>query len=376
MFNAAGAGFPDTSTVLLPRTVVVAAIVGIGVTLLSVIVPARRAARIPPVAAMRPELGFEAMSTRRLVLGTVVTVIGAAMFIVGLFVRPGGTIGSLTLAGVGALLIFLGVASLSSTVARPMTRLIGWPIARFFGPPGKLAQENAGRSPRRTSATAAALMIGVALVSAAAVFASSLRATFSEILENSVKADYIITDESFQGLSPAVAETLAQQPELAAVSPIRAAAALVDGDQKAIGAVDPLAFEQLVDIGVTDGDFQALADGGVFVHEDPAKDLDLQVGDPVELTFQNGTEQTLPVAGIFDDASVVQTNWLISIDTLEQVSPAATPRDFFIVAKLADGVTLPRATLPSPRRWSRSRRQSCRRTPSSVRTRRVRSTSC
>ena len=220
-----------------------------------------------------------------------------------------------------------------------MTRLLGWPIARFFGPPGKLAQENAGRSPRRTSATAAALMIGVALVSAAAVFASSLRATFSEILENSVKADYIITDESFQGLSPAVAETLAQQPELAAVSPIRAAAALVDGDQKAIGAVDPLAFEQLVDIGVTDGDFQALADGGIFVHEDPAKDLDLQVGDPVDLTFQNGTEQTLPVAGIFDDASVVQTNWLISIDTLEQVSPAATPRDFFIVAKLADGVS-------------------------------------
>ena len=324
---------------LLPRTVIIAAIVGIGVTLLSVIVPARRAARIPPVAAMRPELGFEAMSTRRLVLGTVVTVIGAVMFVVGLFVRPGGTVGSLTLAGVGALLIFLGVASLSSTVARPVTRLIGWPIARFFGPPGKLAQENAGRSPRRTSATAAALMIGVALVSAAAVFASSLRATFSEILENSVKADYIITDESFQGLSPAVAETLAQQPELSAVTPIRGAAALVDGDEKAIGAVDPLAFEQLVDIDVTDGDFQALADGGIFVHEDPAEDLDLQVGDPVELTFQNGTDRDAARRRHLRRRLARRTNWLISIDTLEQVSPAATPRDFFVVARLADGVT-------------------------------------
>ena len=128
------------------------------------------------------------------------------MFVVGLFVRPGGTVGTLGLAGVGALLIFLGVASLSSTVARPVTRLIGWPVAKLFGTPGKLAQENAGRAPRRTSATAAALMIGVALVSAAAVFASSLRATFSEILENSVKADYIVTDESFQGLPPAVAD--------------------------------------------------------------------------------------------------------------------------------------------------------------------------
>ena len=271
-------------------------------------------------------------------LGTVVTVIGAVLFVLGLFARPGGTVGALTLAGLGALLIFLGAASLSSTVARPVTRLLGWPVAKVFGPPGKLAQENAGRSPRRTSATAAALMIGVALVSAAAVFASSLRATFAEILEDSVKADYIITDESFQGLSPAVAETLAQQPELSAVTPVRGAAALVDGDEKAIGAVDPLAFEQLVDIDVTDGDFQALADGGIFVHKDPADDLDLQVGDPVELTFQNGTIETLPVAGIFEDASLAG-NWLISIDTLERVSPAATPRDFFVVARLADGVT-------------------------------------
>ena len=63
---------------------------------------------------------------------------------------------------------------------------------------------------------------------------------------------------------------------------VRGAAALVDGDQKALGAVDPLAFEQLVDIDVQEGDFQALADGGIFVHKDPAKDLDLQIGDPVD----------------------------------------------------------------------------------------------
>jgi putative ABC transport system permease protein len=337
VFNAAGAGFPDTSIVLLPRTVIIAVIVGVGVTLLSVIVPARRAAKIPPVAAMRPELGFEALSTRRLVLGTVVTVIGAVMFVVGLFVRPGGTVGTLGLGAVGALLIFLGVTSLSSTVARPMTRLIGAPVAKVFGPPGKLAQENAGRAPRRTSATAAALMIGVALVSAAAVFASSLRATFSEILENSVKADYIVTDESFQGLPPAVADALAQVPELSAVTAIRGTVALVDDDEKALGAVDPLPFEQLVDIGLVDGSYEGLAEG-IFVHEDPAEDLDLAIGDPVELTFQNGTVETLPVAGIYDDASLAG-NWLISIDTLERVSPAATPRDFFVVAMLAEGVT-------------------------------------
>lgn len=339
VFNSAGAGFPPSPTVLLPRTIVAAILVGVGITMASVMIPARRAARIPPVAAMRPELGFEALSTRRLIAGTTVTVIGVVAFLVGLFARPGGTIGLLSLAGGGALLIFLGVASVSSTVARPVTKVLGWPVARLFRAPGVLARENAGRAPRRTSATAAALMIGVALVSAASVFASSLRSTFTEVLERSVKADYIVTDESFQGLPPNVASTLATLPELSAVTAVRGTAALVDGDQKAIGAVDPLAFEQLVDIDLQEGgSFQAMADGGVMVHKDPAKDLHLAIGDPVEMTFQNGTTVTLPVAGIYDDASVAG-NWLISLDTLANVSPTSTTRDFFVAAKLADGVT-------------------------------------
>ena len=338
IFNSAGAGFPGTSTVLLPRTVIVAVLVGVGITLASVMIPARRAAKIPPVAAMRPELGFEALSKRRLIGGIIVTVIGVVAFVVGLFARPGGTVGLLALAGGGALLIFQGVASVSSTVARPVTRLLGWPVGKLFRAPGVLARENAGRAPRRTSATAAALMIGVALVSAASVFASSLRSTFTEILERSVKADYIITDESFQGLPPNVADTLVTLPELSAVTAVRGTRALVNGDQKAVGAVDPLAFEQLVDIGLTSGSFEAMADGGVMVYKDPAEDLDLEVGDPVEMTFQNGTTVTLPVAGVYDDASIAG-NWLISIDTLAQVSPASTTRDFFVAAKLAEGVT-------------------------------------
>jgi putative ABC transport system permease protein len=218
-----------------------------------------------------------------------------------------------------------------------MTKLLGWPVAKVYGATGKLARENAGRAPRRTSATAAALMIGVALVSAAAVFASSLRATFTEILEESVKADYIITDESFQGLPPAAAQALAEVPELSAVTAVRGAIAQIDGDQKAIGAADPTAFEQLVDIGLVEGSFQGMADGGILVHQDPARDLDLQVGDTVDVTFQNGVEDTLPVAGIYDDASLAG-NWLVSLDTLDQVT-AAAPRDFFVVAMLADGVT-------------------------------------
>ena len=337
IFNAAGAGFPDVGTVLKPRTIVMAFLVGVGITMASVMIPAIRAARVPPVAAMRPELGFEVLSTKRLVVGTTVAVVGAIAFVVGLFVRPGGTIGLLGLAGAGALLMFLGVASVSSTVARPATKLIGWPVAKLFRTPGVLARENAGRSPRRTSATAAALMIGVALVSAASVFAASLRHTFSSALERGVKADYIITDESFQGLPPAVAQTLQQLPELSAVTPIRQAQVEIDGERKDVGAAEPGPLAELIDIDMQEGSISELREGGILVHKDPASDLDLQVGDTVSATFQNGAQEDLRVDGIYNDASLVG-NWLISISTLEQAT-SQPPRDLFVVAKLADGVS-------------------------------------
>lgn len=338
VFNSAGAGFPDTGTTLLPRTVVMAALVGIGITMLAVIVPARRASRIPPVAAMRPELGFEALSAKRLVVGTVVTTLGALAFLLGVFVRPGGTPGTIALAGGGGLLLFLGVASVSSTVARPVTAFIGWPIARVYGTTGKLARENAGRAPRRTSATASALMIGVALVSAASVFASSLRSTFQGILERGVTADLLVLpqNQNGQGLPPVISETLAELPEVGAISPIRGLTAQIDGGQKFLGAADPLAVQQLINIDVTEGGFDGLDDGGILVHSDPADDLDLTVGDSLPVTFQSGVADDLTVVGIYDDASLAG-NWLISLSTLEQAS-TSPPDDFFLPLKLADGV--------------------------------------
>ena len=335
LFDAAGAGFPDAETVLLPRTILVAGLVGVGITMLSVIVPARRAAKIPPVAAMRPELGFAAMHTRRLVAGMVITSLGVILFVFGLFVRPGGTTGLIGLAGTGALLLFLGVASLSSTVASPITRAIGWPIAKMFKVPGALARDNVARSPRRTSSSASALMIGVALVSSTAVFASSLRASLVDTLESAISADYIISDEAFQGLSPTVAETLAKVPELDAVTPVRGISGQVNGETKAFGGVDPVAFDKLVDADLIEGTVGDLGRNELLLHKDPASDLDLTVGSTVDVTFQNGATQTLTVAGIYGDATF--GNWLISLDTLADVSDAPA-RDFFVIAKLADGL--------------------------------------
>ena len=334
-FDAAGAGFPDTQTVLQWRTIVIAALVGIGITMVSVIVPSRRAAKIPPVAAMRPELGFAAMRSRRLVAGVVVTIVGGMMFVVGLFIRPGGTVGLIALAGIGALVLFLGIASLSSTVATPITRVIGWPVEKLFKVPGALARQNVARAPRRTSSSASALMIGVALVSSTAVFASSLRASLVDTLESAISADYIITDSGFQGLSPVVSETLGTVPELEAVTPIRGISGQVDGSTKNFGAVDPVAFDKLVDPDLQDGSVADLALDELLLHKDPANDLDATIGSTIDVTFQNGVERTLTVAGIYGDATF--GNWLIGLDTFSKISDAPA-RDFFVIAKLASGV--------------------------------------
>jgi putative ABC transport system permease protein len=328
-------GFPDTQTVLQVRTVIIAMIARVGITMASVIMPSRKASRIPPVAAMRPELGFVAMRTRRLVGGAIVTVAGLVLFVIGLFLRPGGTVGLIALAGGGALLLFLGIASLSSTIAGPVTRAIGWPIQKLFKVPGALARENVARAPRRTSSSASALMIGVALVSSSAVFASSLRASLVNTLESAITADYIVTDNSFQGLSPIVSETLAGVPELEAVTPVRAISGQVDGGTKNFGAVDAVAFEKLVDPDLIDGTIADLGLNELLLHRDPASDLDAEVGSVIDVTFQNGVRRTLTVAGIYGDATF--GNWLIGLDTLAEISDAPA-RDFFVIGKLADGV--------------------------------------
>jgi putative ABC transport system permease protein len=338
VFNASGAGFPSSSLILRPVAVLVSLIVGVGVTMASVIFPARRAAKVPPVAAMRPEIGFAAISSsRRLIIGIIVTAVGVALFVVGLFVTPGGAFGLIATAGGGALLIFIGIASLSMTVARPVAGAIGRPIQKVFGPAGKFARDNAMRSPRRTARTASALMIGVALISAAALFTSSVRDTFGRILDRSITADFIITNPSFVPLPAEVGERIAAIPDMQAVSPVRPVLGNVDGDQIGFSAVDPVAFPDLVDVDVTDGGFEGLTDDdGVVVFEDKADDLGVGVGDAIHIVFSNGIERDVTVAGIFADNSLASPLW-ISVGLLEQVSDQ-TPADQFVLARANEGV--------------------------------------
>ena len=202
---------------------------------------------------------------------------------------------------------------------------------------GRLASRNAQRTPRRTATTASALMIGLALVSTVAVIAASVQKSFKDRLQGSVTADFYVTSDGFQGLPPAFAEKLSVLPELGEVSPFRVSTAQVNGDSKQIGAVN-VEMGDIVNVDMTSGSFDTLDKGQVLVHRDPARDLALSVGDTVDMTWQNGTTETLTVGGIYND-SAIAGNWLVSLEVLTAAS-TAPPIDFFIGAKIADGVDI------------------------------------
>ena len=160
-------------------------------TVVSAISPARRAVRIPPVAALVDYRGEEGESSRRrIVIGTIVAVLGIAALTLGL-TKP-----AIQLVGLGAVAIFIGIGMLAPTVARPMSSAIGRPLARAFRISGKLGRENSMRSPRRTAQTSSALMVGLALVSTIAVFGASLSKSATSSVDNAISADYIITNSS------------------------------------------------------------------------------------------------------------------------------------------------------------------------------------
>ena len=183
-----GVTLPTGPLVFETRTVIVALVVGIGVTVVSAISPARRAVRIPPVAALVDHQGDrEESSRRRIVVGTVIAVLGIAALAIGL-TKP-----AIQLVGVGAVAIFIGIGMLAPIVARPMASVLGRPLARLLGTSGKLGRENSMRSPRRTAQTSSALMVGLALVSTIAVFGASLSKSATSSVDQAVSADYIIT---------------------------------------------------------------------------------------------------------------------------------------------------------------------------------------
>ena len=291
--------------VIQTRTVVVALAVGLLVTLLAALPPGLRASRVPPVAALQQQAVYAAPQRRRwrVLAGTLLAAAGLTVLLLGVFTAVGNRWVDLA---AGALAILLGVGLLSALVARPLAGVLGWPFAHWAGQAGRLARDNAARAPRRTASTAAALMIGLALVGFASIFAASLRASVTQILDQAVAADYILSGPAggAQGFSPQVAARLAQQPEIASVAGVRIGLFKVDGLTGQLFGVDPAALAQTVITQTTAGDLNEISAGGVAVREDIATAHGWQVGDRITMEFPIGGAQSEVLRAIYKDNQV------------------------------------------------------------------------
>jgi putative ABC transport system permease protein len=336
-----GFELPGGGIVLTATTVVISLVAGVGVTLVAAISPARRAGKVPPVAAMREvAVGSTGYGSRqRIIVGCGLLVLGGAALGYGLFGSAGSPI---LLVGVGVLLVFFGVAALGRTVALPLSRSIGWPLPRLFGIRGRLARENAMRNPRRTAATASAVMIGVGLVAFISIFAASAKASFGTVIDRAFTGDFVITSPAGLaggGLDPELADSLNELPEVDAAGAIRAGVAEIDGSATQLLAASDEAFD-VVDVDPVAGSPADLGADTIAVFEDVAKDKNLSLGDTVPVVFKDTGGQELTVAMIYGESQPAG-DWLLGTETYE--ANVDDQYDYQVFVRKADGVDTPTA---------------------------------
>jgi putative ABC transport system permease protein len=309
LFGAIGLDLSGAGLVFEWRTAVVAYAVGVVITLLAAYLAARRAALVPPVAALRDDVAMpESSMRRRLVAGVALTLVGA-----GLMVWSLGFDGGLSVLGGGVLGVFVGVALLAPVIGRPIVALIAAPFPRLFGTVGVLARQNARRNPRRTSATASALMIGLALVSTMAVLGQSTKASVDELVATDLHADYVVSNAIGAPFSTGVADRIAEVPGVDEVVPVRYGQPQIDGVDTFLTATELAGYSRMVTLTVQDGTLNA---EGLVVGADRAAERAWQVGDLVPLTFPDGTVD-LPVAAIIEPSQLAGTT-IVPLNVLQQ----------------------------------------------------------
>lgn len=342
MMNAAGMGIPLGALVLLPRAVIAAMLVGMILTLLSSLLPARQASRISPVAAMREEAARtprRSLHTRALA-GSVITGLGVLLIGLGLFVDIGR---SIAYVGAGAAIAFIGISVLAPLAASPLADFIGWPLPRLFGISGQLARENTKRQPRRTASTASALMVGVALVVFFAVFGSSTKASINETIFELFPADLTFsstsqTDPELRApISPAFAERLGVYDELSVVSAMQFGRVVIEGETQIIGAFDPETIEQVIVLdAIGDAVAAVAARDSVIVSASFLEESGWAVGDTVTAEFAHTGEVALTIVGTYEHGDFGKL--FLSSDTY--LANFRYMGDSFVFVNAADGVSV------------------------------------
>ncbi|MEU7581043.1 ABC transporter permease [Streptomyces sp. NPDC041068] len=299
LFPAIGFPFPEGDLVISALSMLLPLAVGVVVCLGSALLPAVRAGRTAPLAALRETaVDHSGASRRRAVIGTGLALVAVGLALIGVLVSP-----SIWLAGAGAVLALASFVVLGPVAATRAVRLLGGPLDRLRGVTGGLARRNALRSPKRTAATASALMIGVAVVSLFTVFGASLKATMDQTVSRSFAGDVAVSTPGFgaggSGLSPKLAPALAERPEVETAVGLGKGAAEVDGEGRALTVTDPVPFARSFDLGRVEGSLDSLGDDGIAITRPEAEKQDLKVGSTAELAFADGKKETFTVRAVF-----------------------------------------------------------------------------
>jgi len=326
----------DGSLVLDASTVGWSYAVGVVVTLLAAYLPARRAARTPPVAAMRDDhVAVEKSLRRRTALGAVLAVVGVAALVSGAATDDGSDAASLV--GLGSVALVLAAIALSPVLARPFVRVVGAVLPRVWGTTGRLARENALRNPRRTAATASALMVGLALVSAFTVIGASTNASVDRLVGSALSADFVVSTAVGQPFTPAVADDLREVDGVDAVMQERFGAAQFDGTESFFAAVDPATLDRTLRLDYAAGGTDGLQGDGLLVDEPTAQTRGWSVGDVVRAVLPTGDRVALTLGGVYATNQAVGP-YVMSLET--HAATGGTPLDRYVYVDVDDDADL------------------------------------
>jgi putative ABC transport system permease protein len=337
VMSALGMTLPAIAIILSPRTIIAALIVGVGVTLLASLAPARRAAKVPPVAAMRSGFRFgSGEGTKRTIIAIVLSILGVAAIGFGLF-GGSGTAALLSSLGLGSVLVFVAVSMYAPLFSTPSARFLGAPLEHLPGNPitGHLARQNASRNNKRTASTAAGLMIGLALIAMASVVAESLKASFTDELGSTMIADYVITAQGESDFSNQIEGQVAALREFDRVSSVRYGNLRIDGDTKQVVGADLTVLTDLMAVGVLSGDPAAAANpDSIILTRAAADDNGVTLGDSLTVEFAAAGTKTLTVEAIYDNEFLVG-NYMIDLSAWQQNFDSQN--DSVISARLTPG---------------------------------------
>ncbi|MET8981983.1 FtsX-like permease family protein [Streptomyces sp. NPDC004539] len=333
LLNQTGAIIPDGPLIISSGTILSALVVGVVITMLAAWLPGRRAAKIPPVAAMS-SLHAKA-TTRSLVvrntLGALVSAAGAGTVLTATTMK--GTDAQSAM-GIGAVLLIIGVFILTPLLSRPLIAAAA-PLMRGFGIAGKLARQNSVRNPRRTAATASALMIGLTLITGMTVIAGSLQKSIEKMASDSIRADYVVSMVNGNDLTPGVEKKLKETSGVEATSPMRNSPSRIDGDFESLTGVDGATIGELISPKVEQGRFE-VGGANVVVDKGTADHYGWKSGSAFTVHYEDGKSQRLTISGVYEGTDFLRG---ILLDAATLAPHQTEVADMQVMVKTAEGTS-------------------------------------